>query len=124
RPSLDVVVQLESSVEPDGKTGEVLTFFLVNRGRGIARYIGFICRFEDGIRVGSVHGNGLANETAFNNGIPTVAFANDVGVVHPEGPYVRAGAAFIQRKEVSEPLRVQITVYCENMRRETRLKAV
>jgi len=94
---------------------EELHFSILNTGRGIAKHVGFFCKFEAGIAVAGVRGH-LRDVSGLNRGNPVVSYQEDVGVVHPSGIASSAGHAIIQRSAKGAPLTIDVSVYCENMR--------
>lgn len=114
RPHPSLTLHLELRSRPGDDPHEELHFGFVNVGRGIAKYVGFVCRFESGVQIAGARG-GPWDATAANNGMPTVTYAENSAVIHPTGIVNFVGHAIVRRSEKSQPLRVQISWYCENM---------
>jgi hypothetical protein len=76
RPALTRILELRPRGGDDPH--EELHFAFVNRGRGIAKYVGFVCRFDDNVQVVSVSsglrgcmGRSLGDRTGVWNANPT-----------------------------------------------------
>lgn len=65
-----------------------------------------------------VSGN-LNDVSGLNNGNPAVCYYDSLGVVHPNGIAASAGQAVIRRSAKDTPLKLAVSLYCENMRTKT-----
>lgn len=111
RPVLQLLVELRP--RPDDDPHEDIHFFLLNEGRGLARHVGFHCKFDQ--MVLQVSGHGLQNATSANAGIPTVTYYDAHSVIHANGILMSTGYAIIRREAKGAPLAVRATWYAENM---------
>jgi hypothetical protein len=93
---------------------------ILNAGRGIAKYTGFICTFDADVKVADVSRH-LQNSSSLNRGAPIVSYQDNEGVVQPNGIASAPGYAILKRARKGNPLRVQLTWYCENMQARTAL---
>ena len=59
--------------------------------------------------------NRLENISALNEGRPSVSYANNVGVIHPNGIWTAVGSVTLLRADRSKNLTGTMTWYCENM---------
>lgn len=116
RPSLSLRIDLVPRLGDDPH--EEVSFSIINVGRGMAKHAGFMCRFWPDVKVAGVRGH-LNDVTALNRGAPIVSYQDSVGVVHPNGIASSAGHAIIQRSAKGDPLKIRVSVYCENMRVRT-----
>lgn len=114
RPHPALVLKLELVPRPAEDPREELHFVILNSGRGIAKYVGFICSFETGVTLLGVGGH-LADVSGLNQGAPIVSYQDNVGVLHPNGSAAAAGHAIVQRAPKGGGLRVRLRWYCENM---------
>jgi hypothetical protein len=113
RPHPVLNLDLELRPRAGDDPHEELHFGLQNVGRGLAKYCGFLCRFESGVRVAGSWG--VDDDTSVNRGVPTVTYANNQGVIHPTGIVTVVGHATIQRQAKGTALRVKVSWYCEGM---------
>jgi hypothetical protein len=114
RPRPALVLKLELVPRPAEDPLEELHFVILNSGRGIAKYVGFICSFETDVRLAGVRGH-LADVSGLNQGAPIVSYQENLGVLHPNSIAAVVGHAILQRAEKAGALRVQLRWYCENM---------
>jgi hypothetical protein len=114
RPRPALVLMLELVPRPAEDPHEELHFVILNSGRGIAKYVGFICSFETDVRLAGVRGH-LADASGLNQGAPIVSYQDNLGVLHPNGIAAAVGHAILQRAQKGGALRVQLQWYCENM---------
>ena len=113
RPVLFLNVRLVPRPAADDPHEEV-HFSILNCGRGVARYARIFCKFEHGARVAGVRGQ-LKDVSNLNRGNPVVSYQDNIGVIHPNGITASAGHATIQRAVKGLPLKLDVSVYCENM---------
>jgi hypothetical protein len=90
----------------------------MNSGRGIAKYVGFICEFEDGVRIAGARGH-LGDVSSLNDGRPIVSYQDNVGAVHPNGIAASTGHVILLRANKGDPLSLRLRWYCENMQVRT-----
>jgi len=114
RPHPSLTAHLELRPRPGDDPHEELHFAFINVGRGIAKYVGFVCRFDDGVAVLASSG-GPWNATAANNGLPTVVYADNASVIHPTGIVSFVGNTTIRRAAKGQNLHIKFNWYCENM---------
>ena len=112
RPSISLNLSLVPRAGEDPH--EELHFSIINAGRGVAKHSGFLCKFEPGVRVAGVRGH-LTDVSNLNRGNPMVSYQDNVGVVHPNGIASSAGHAIIQRTAKGQLLKIEVSLYCENM---------
>jgi len=114
RPHPSLTLYLELRSRPGDDPHEELHFGLINSGRGIAKHAGLLCRFRQNIiSVAGVHG--LSNLTSVNHGLPTVGYADNMGVIHPTGVVNFVGHAILRQQTKGLPIHVNVSWYCENM---------
>jgi Putative DNA-binding domain len=113
RPHPVLNLHMELRAWPDPDPNEELHFGLQNVGRGLAKYCALLCRFGNDVRMGS--GSGVVDQTAVNRGLPTVGYSDNLGVIHATGVVVVVGHAIIQRQAKRQPLRVNVSWFCEGM---------
>lgn len=114
RPHPSLTAHLELHPRPGDDPYEELHFAFINNGRGIAKCVGFVCRFDDGVVVMATNG-GPWNATAANHGLPTVVYAENSSVIYPTGIVSFVGYATIRRPEKGQKLHIKLSWYRENM---------
>jgi hypothetical protein len=92
---------------------EDVQFFVLNTGRGIAKYFGFMANFPESVAIVGV-GVGFQNVTHINQGHPTVTFDDNHGVIHSNGITNSLGIATIKRPNKNGGLEVALAWYAEN----------
>ncbi len=110
KPSLEIV--LEEGMKENGT--EDLIVLLVNQGRAVARHAGFLMNFQNAEIV--TVGQQMQNNMHINAGRPVVGFDNHTGVIHPSGIRMNLGAIRVRRKDPTQPIDGEVTLYCEGMR--------
>lgn len=113
RPHPSLSLHLELQPRPGDDPHEELHFGFLNVGRGIAKYSGLMCRFEKDVHIAA--GMGVQNQTSVNHGLPTVAYSDNIGVIHPTGVVNFVGHAILLRAAKGQPLKVQVSWFCEGM---------
>jgi hypothetical protein len=98
-----------------GDERERVAFGLQNRGRALAKHVGFVAAFNNA-NIKNVSGPPMANVTSLNNDKATVSFEDNAGVVHPlETAMTNVGWAAFTRLDRTRAVRVEVTWYCEHM---------
>jgi hypothetical protein len=110
KPSLEIV--LEEGAKQDGT--EDLIVLLLNQGRAVARHAGFLMNFQNAEIVTA--GGQMQNNTHVNAGRPVVGFDNNTGVIHPNGIRVNLGMIRLRRKDPTQSIEGNVTLYCEGAR--------
>jgi hypothetical protein len=123
RPQPSLSLHLDLTPRPGDDPHEELHFSIINSGRGVAKYVGFICSFEPEVKVADVRGH-LVDVTSLNRGAPIVSYQDNAGVVHPNGIAASAGHAILQRPGKGGRLTVRLRWYCENMQVRTAIAEV
>lgn len=112
RPSLAVSMELRP--RPADDPHEELEIRLVNDGRAVAKHTGLHCNLQEGTRVASTQGS-ITDVSALNGGRPSIAYANSISVIHPNGIRYSLGYAIIKRDNKGAPLDIEGSVFCEHM---------
>lgn len=107
KPRLEIVLE---EGKKEGGT-EDLIVLLVNQGRAVARHAGFLMKFQNAEIVGV--GGQMQNNTNINARRPVVGFDNHTGVIHPNGIRINLGPIHIRRKDPTQPIDGEVTLYCE-----------
>ena len=118
KPSLEII--FEEGAKTEGV--EDLIVLLVNRGRAVARHVGFLIGFEN-VEIVAV-APGMENNSRINAGRPVVGFDKQSGVIHPNGIRMNLGSIRVRRKDPTLPIRVEVTLYCEGTQNVKRLLSV
>ncbi len=113
RPHPELEIRLELLPRAADDPHSDIRFSLRNVGRGIAKHPAFLARLQD-VKILATNGH-VANATAINNGLPTVTYSEDIGVVHATGIWTVVGGVVVLQPVKGAPLPVDITMYCENM---------
>lgn len=114
RPHPSLTLHLELRLRSGDDPHEELHFGFVNTGRGIAKHVGLICRFQPEIvKVAGV--SGLSDLTSVNRGLPTVGYADNTGVIHPTDIVNFVGHAILRQQTKGLPIHVNVSWFCENM---------
>lgn len=113
RPKLKLIIEQTPRKEDEQYVVDV-TIYLLNEGRGVARHVGFLCRFDEDCEVVSCRGTFLQNISDLNRGAPTVTYENNVSVMHANGIYQSAGKISLKRKKNDARLFISATWYAEN----------
>jgi Putative DNA-binding domain len=119
KPSLEIIFQ-------EGKKEEgveELIILLVNQGRAVARHAGFVMTFQPNLEIVEV-GPEMRNNSGINAGRPVVSFDKETGVIHPNGIRVSLGSIRVRRKDPTQPIQGEVTVYCEGTQNVKRLLSV
>jgi hypothetical protein len=111
-PSLQVYLELRPRPADDPHCD--FHFGFVNVGRGIAKHVSLVCRFDAPVRVVSGSGQ-VMDVTAANQGLPTVAYAENVNVIHPVEIVHFVGHAILLQPEKQAPVRIHLSWFCEGM---------
>jgi hypothetical protein len=114
RPHPSLTIELALQPRSGDDPHEELHFSLINIGRGIAKYPGFLCRFDDDVKIVDARG-GVQVASYLNRGAPVVSYQDNGSVIHPNSIAYSVGHAILRRERKGEGLRVQISWYCENM---------
>lgn len=109
RPNLELEVQCR----PINNEEEDLLFSMENKGRAIAKNIGFIALSPDIEKV--ITAPPFRNLSA-QNPHTTFSWSNQGVLIHPIPFNTFLGAVVIQRRDRRRPLILTLTWYCENMR--------
>jgi hypothetical protein len=112
RPNLEVSPSLRRR-DQDPATEEV-QFFLVNRGRGVAKYSGFLIRMSPEVKVVGVTGS-VEDVSKLNDGAPVVSYQDNTSVFHPNNIRYNVGGVIVKREALGQPLAMRVSWYCENM---------
>ena len=107
KPSLEIV--FEEGTKTEGV--EDLIVLIVNNGRAVARHVGFLLVFEN-VEIVAVS-PGMENNSCINAGRPVVGFDKQSGVIHPNGIRMNLGLIRVRRKDPTQPIRGEVTLYCE-----------
>ncbi|MFY9954500.1 hypothetical protein [Bradyrhizobium sp.] len=110
KPTLEIV--LEEGAKQDGT--EDLIVLLLNQGRAVARHAGFLMYFQNAEIVTA--GGQMQNNTHINAGRPVVGFDNNTGVIHPNGIRINLGMIRLRRKDPTQSIEGNVTLYCEGAR--------
>jgi hypothetical protein len=114
KPSLEIV--FEEGTKAEGV--EDLIVLIVNNGRAVARHMGFLLIFEN-VEIVAV-GPGMENNSRINAGRPVVGFDKQSGVIHPNGIRMNLGSIRVRRKDPTQSIRVEVTLYCEGTQNKKR----
>jgi hypothetical protein len=112
RPALDISPSVRRR-EQDPATEE-LQFFLVNNGRGIAKYSGFLVRLSSDVEIVGVIGL-VEDVSKLNDGAPVASYQDNTSVYHPNNIRYSTGSVILKRAAIGQPLNMRVTWYCENM---------
>jgi Putative DNA-binding domain len=112
RPKLKLFIEQTPRVGSEQYVDVAL--YLLNEGRGIARHVGFLCRFEEDCTILDCVGSGLINISSLNAGAPTVTYANDASVIHANGIFLSAGKVTLARKKTDSQLFVSVSWYAQD----------
>jgi hypothetical protein len=111
RPKAKLTIRFNIEAAEDGSTK--ITVLLQNVGRGIAKYVSAIIRF-DKVRVVRVD-RPLQDVSSANQGSPIVSYVDDHGVLHPGGGALVVGTVFLAKvDDASDSIETVIWLYCEN----------
>jgi hypothetical protein len=111
KPDLNLIA---CPMESLGDERERVAFNFHNTGRGLAKHLGFLARFENAL-VANVSGPKMKDVTSLNGGRPMVSYADNHSVVHPTGLGMNVGWAAFRLSDMDKPIIVHVTWYCENM---------
>jgi hypothetical protein len=115
RPSLFPIIEFRSCTVDDPH--EEVHFGFINKGKEIAKHVGFFCHFDDTVGIiGVTNPHHLSDVTKLNQGHPTVSYSNPLNVIHPNGIIQNVGYVTICREDKTKRLKLSIYWYCENMR--------
>jgi hypothetical protein len=112
RPSLKLHVEIR--LRPGDDPHEELYLSLLNDGRAVAKHAGLHCNLPEGTTVAGTSGS-IQNASALNRGRPTISYANNISVLHPNGIRYSLGHAIIKRPNKGETLEIEGTIFCEHM---------
>jgi hypothetical protein len=93
---------------PDDPTVEELGFKIQNKGRAIARYVGFLAQLHN-VKIVEVSRVQNASEV---NDRPTISYANNIGVLHPNGIANFVGFVRFRRLDRLVAVTGDVSLYC------------
>jgi hypothetical protein len=108
KPSLGIVFEQGKKEEEV----EELIVLLVNQGRAVARHAGFVITVQHNVEIVQV-GPEMRDNSGINAGRPVVSYDRDTGVIHPNGIRMNLGSVRVRRKDPTQPMQGEVTVYCE-----------
>jgi hypothetical protein len=107
------VTHIRSSETTDDEKFEIT---IQNLGRAVGKYTGFLAQLTNATITRT---KDVENVSHLNPGRATVTYNNNLGVIHPNGIKIFAGAVYFNRNNSTEPVTLRIKTYCENMSAET-----
>ncbi len=90
-------------------------FAFRNEGRAIARYYGFLCKFDDNIELIGSPDLSIEDVTKLNNGKPTINYSNNIGVIHPNNITYNVGSMRYKVKDKTKKIQGGLNFYCDGM---------
>jgi hypothetical protein len=97
---------------------EGLEFRIQNVGRGIAKYVGFFAELTN-IKTMTIKTGNLRDVSSVNPGrSATISYQDNQVVFHPNGLSNQVGRIRLERNKLADPVTIQLTIFCENMRAE------
>jgi hypothetical protein len=110
RPNLEISVS--NKVRSDHEGHEELEIRVINRGRALAKHVGFFAELHGGMIAG-VHG--FVDASNLNPGRQIFTYDSQFNVVHPNRFNTMLGTAVIRRNNPNERIELSINYYCEHM---------
>jgi hypothetical protein len=114
RPTLRAEIVHVTTVHGQDSRVDTIAVHLINEGQAVARYCGFMCTFPPEVQIVATTVS-LSDVTAMNKGEPTVAYADNHGVLHPNGIWTRAGDISLIVPGAQMNLPVRLRLYCEHV---------
>jgi hypothetical protein len=96
---------------------EGLEFRIQNVGRGVAKYVGFFAELTNIKKITKKDGN-LHDVSEVNPGRAVISYQDNQVVFHPNGISNQVGRIRLERNKLADPVTIQLTIFCENMRAE------
>ena len=114
RPLLVPVITSISIPGDDADLREV-RFAFRNEGRWAALHFGFLCKFDDNIKILSYEDSTMRDVTSLNNGEASVSYDNHIGAIHPNNITYNLGAVRYKKKDQTRKVMGILTYYCQGM---------
>lgn len=114
KPFLILNVNSKPASEDDIQLME-LSFAFKNDGKAMAKYYGYLCKFDENIELISFPDLSIENVTKLNNNVPTVSYTNNIGVIHPNGITYNCGKLTYKKRDSSKKINGVVTYFCEGM---------
>lgn len=114
KPNLELNVIVKKYDDKDPEMME-MAFSIKNDGRTMAQHYGFFAKFEGNINLIGSPDLSIQDVTKINNGVPSLSYSNDVGVIHPNGISYTCGSMRFKQPNKSEKIKGVVSYFCENM---------